>query len=263
MPWATRSGARRTGAHHAAPGCRSDESTHGTRRVGRPSSGPASRLGWYSVSDLTLEVSVPSGAFDLGEILQHEAVSRVELVQFVPMGSSLAPYFHVETGDREAFERDVRADERVAELTHHDGTAGKHLYSVEWAGDLDGFLAALRDHDLLIERGVGNGTRWRFRLRGADDGNVSSFQEALREHDISLDVRRVQQISESATDAYGVTDKQREVLHRAYDVGYFEVPKRTSLDPIADDLDISTQAVSGRLNRGIDNLLENTIVFER
>lgn len=215
------------------------------------------------MTDLTLEVSVPSDAFDLGEILQHGAVSRVELVQFVPMGESLAPYFHVETGDQEAFERDVRADERVAELTHHDGTAGKHLYSVEWAGDLDGFLASLRDHDLLIERGVGNGTRWRFRLRGADHGNVSSFQETLQEHGIPLEIRRVQQISESGDDTYGVTDKQREVLQRAYDTGYFEVPKQTSLDPIAEELDISTQAISGRLNRGLDNLLENTIVFER
>lgn len=59
-----------------------------------------------------------------------------------------------------------------------------------------------------------------------------------------------------------MTERQRTVVHRAFDQGYFETPKESTLEPIAEEMDISPQAVSGLLNRGLKNLLQETLPTE-
>ena len=46
----------------------------------------------------------------------------------------------------------------------------------------------------------------------------------------------------------------------ALEAGYFEVPKQAGIEEIADELDITPQAMSQRLRRGHENLLKNTLV---
>jgi len=51
-----------------------------------------------------------------------------------------------------------------------------------------------------------------------------------------------------------LTDKQREVLDTAREMGYFEVPRDATAAEIAEELDISPQAVSERMRRAISAL---------
>lgn len=60
-------------------------------------------------------------------------------------------------------------------------------------------------------------------------------------------------------DRYGVTPAQRTALVAALESGYFDVPRGTKLEAIADDLDVSTSALSSRLRRGQRSLLRNTL----
>jgi len=52
-----------------------------------------------------------------------------------------------------------------------------------------------------------------------------------------------------------LTEKQREALEAAYAVGYYDVPKTGQLADIARELDLTQQAVSERLRRGISAML--------
>lgn len=47
-----------------------------------------------------------------------------------------------------------------------------------------------------------------------------------------------------------LTDKQREMMQTASDMGYFEVPREVGLAAVADEIGISSQAASERLRRG-------------
>jgi predicted DNA binding protein len=60
-------------------------------------------------------------------------------------------------------------------------------------------------------------------------------------------------------DRYGLTDAQREALRCALELGYFDVPRETKMETIADDLGISTAACSTRLRRGQRALLRETL----
>jgi predicted DNA binding protein len=62
--------------------------------------------------------------------------------------------------------------------------------------------------------------------------------------------------SEGAT---GLTAAQREALLRAYREGYFEEPRETSQEEVADLLDISSTAAGGRIRRGMSKLIETTL----
>lgn len=49
-------------------------------------------------------------------------------------------------------------------------------------------------------------------------------------------------------DVSGITDKQREAVETALEIGYYETPRQADLGAVADRLDISESATSQRLN---------------
>lgn len=53
-----------------------------------------------------------------------------------------------------------------------------------------------------------------------------------------------------------LTDRQREVLETARDIGYYEVPRRTTIDAIADRLNIDSSTASEHLQRAERHLVE-------
>lgn len=92
---------------------------------------------------------------------------------------------------------------------------------------------------------------------------LTAVREAYRERGITFRLERLYSEAETGdggpTDAFGVTDAQREALVRALEAGYYDVPRGTTLDPIAEELGISTTALSTRLRRGQQNLLRHTL----
>lgn len=62
--------------------------------------------------------------------------------------------------------------------------------------------------------------------------------------------------------AYGLTQEQREALIIAYSSGYFCEPREKKLSEIAEKLDLSSTAMSGRLRRGIRNLIAAALTDE-
>lgn len=62
-----------------------------------------------------------------------------------------------------------------------------------------------------------------------------------------------------STNKYGVTSSQREALITALEKGYFNVPRETRMEDIADELGISSSALSAQLRRGQQALLRHTL----
>ena len=111
---------------------------------------PPPKRGESPVSIVVAEFTISSDVFVLGQVLRNHEDVRVDLTQFVPLGDALVPYFWAETDDMPAFEELVRSDDRVASLTRLNGCHGRHLYSIEWATDIGGFIAAVTEHDLIV-----------------------------------------------------------------------------------------------------------------
>ncbi|WP_394349503.1 helix-turn-helix domain-containing protein [Natronococcus pandeyae] len=67
-------------------------------------------------------------------------------------------------------------------------------------------------------------------------------------------VRSVVDSADESTGRRGLTTPQREALACAVRHGYFEIPRRISLEELAAELGVTHQALSERLRRASDTL---------
>ena len=66
----------------------------------------------------------------------------------------------------------------------------------------------------------------------------------------------------SRVDDTPVTDKQREAIRTAYELGYYETPRESDLGDVADELGISKSAASQRLNAVASKLVVGLLQTE-
>ncbi|MFC4436706.1 MULTISPECIES: helix-turn-helix domain-containing protein [Natrialbaceae] len=86
---------------------------------------------------------------------------------------------------------------------------------------------------------------------------LSSYRKRCEERDLSFTLRRLYRSEEEETEKYDLTSRQRDVLRRALEEGYFEVPREISAEELADEFEISSQALSALLRRGQKAILQS------
>lgn len=211
-----------------------------------------------------VEFTVPSEAFELGQALQIPNV-RLKLFQLIPRGNRFVPYLwvHVSDGDFTEFESQLESDYRVDQAMAVEAEDNERLYRINWATELNGLFAGFRSHGLSIDYAKGTPERWEFRVFNREHENLESFQKYCADHDIPLQVERVYHPTPPGKPPdWGLTREQQGALVTAYEQGYFQVPQEVSLEDLGEQLDVSRQAVSDRLHRGLQNLLSQTLVME-
>lgn len=211
---------------------------------------------------VTIRMTIPSEDLEFGQILHAGPDVRIEFTKVVPLTDTTVPYFWVQTADQSTFEESVRSDDRVASLERVVEGANNCLYKIEWESPLNGFSTILHEHDLVVEEAIGTEPEWQFQLRGPNHDNLSALRETLQENGISSTVTGVWSLKAPKLDRYSLTDKQREAVELAFTEGYFDVPKETNLSELAEQLDISRQSFSRRLDRGVYRTLAESVMAE-
>ena len=123
--------------------------------------------------------------------------------------------------------------------------------------DLSG-LEALATADAVIERIEVTPTGWTQTGWFADREAFDQFR-AFWQRNVGFRLHRLTREGESEPPGDGLTDRQREALRIAYELGYFDIPRRASLDDVAAELGISASSVSERLRRAQTQLIEETV----
>jgi predicted DNA binding protein len=111
----------------------------------------------------------------------------------------------------------------------------------------------------LLE-GIGTSEGWKFEVRAEDRDSIGEFRKACQDHDIPIEITAVHALLPVPDDAHDLTDAQQEALLLAYERGYFDSPRSTSLEEIATELGITQQSLSSRLRRGHRRLIGGTLV---
>lgn len=84
---------------------------------------------------------------------------------------------------------------------------------------------------------------------------VAEFETA----GISPDLRKLGAYEGPSRPLDALTERQREVLRAAYDLGYYEVPRDASTDEVAAELDVDASTVTEHLQRAERNLLREIL----
>lgn len=108
------------------------------------------------------------------------------------------------------------------------------------------------------------------RVRGMDDGavavsvvgsqaDISRSVNALDEVGVDVLVDRLADYRGPRTPLDTLTDRQREVLRTAHEMGYYEVPRAVAAEGIAAELDLDPSTVVEHLQRAERNLFDDLL----
>ncbi|WP_101295411.1 bacterio-opsin activator domain-containing protein [Halegenticoccus soli] len=204
---------------------------------------------------------VPAEGFVLSDALSRTNDVRVTAEQVVTLSDArLSPYVRVDGADVDAFESALAADATITEIDRLQNGAEERFYRIEWGPSSAPFLSILDDGtDASVLSARSDGRNWKLRLIFDDRTDFIEFcRRCQRVTPLKLTRVTDGAISTPIGD-YGLTTAQRQALLRALESGYFDVPRRTTQQGLADDLHLSSQSVSQRLRRGQRNLLQNTL----
>jgi predicted DNA binding protein len=208
-----------------------------------------------------VELTLPSRAFELGRILTVEQTTRVRLDTMVPLGGRPTPFVRVEDGARDAFERTVREHPSVTDITEVASQGSETLYAFKWNVSDDSLFKKLGDMDVKLLTATGAPDTWELELRFINHEELSDFQQYYTDENIDVTIERIYNPTKPDAGAwYGLTPVQRETLMSAVEQGYYSLPRRVSTQELGERFDISDQAVTERLRRGIETLVTNTLL---
>lgn len=174
--------------------------------------------------------------------------------------------FWAHGGDQDAFEAALDEDPSVVRARVLTKGPGRRLYSATMSGDPEEFaLRTFVEWDVRVLDTVHTVERSVVTVRCPSREAFATVREAIVERYDHFHTRRLYREgpSDDGDDDFGVTDPQREALLAALEVGYYEVPRDTTLATVAESLGVSDQAVSSRLRRGIATLLRETLARDR
>lgn len=209
-----------------------------------------------------MEFTSPADEFPLGSIFENLPEVTVQLERLIPHDTLIIPYFWVRGGKAEDIEAKFDSHPGVTNIRLVDSVDDEYLMRVEWDREYVGVLNALSETNLVVLSGIGTPEGWRFEVRGESREEISEFRAYCQEHDIRIDITAVHALLAIQGEGYELTDTQREALVLAYELGYFDSPRKVSLEDVAEEIGITQQSLSSRLRRGHRRLIGATLIYE-
>lgn len=209
------------------------------------------------------EFTIPTESFPLGNVFEGHPGVTVELERVIPTNKAIIPYFWVRNigeAEEKEIENALRNHPDVQSLNTVDEVSGEYLMRVEWNPSYEGMLKGIAETAVILLSGVGTAEEWHFEVRADGHEQIATFQQYCREHDLPIELIALYALSEMETGTqYNLTEDQREALQLAYEQGYYQTPRQTTLDEMAGELGITGQSLGSRLRRGIHRLLGSTV----
>jgi len=168
--------------------------------------------------------------------------------------------FHVQGKDFEGFETALAADPTVADVSTVITTPEFRVYRTRLVSTEYLVLTTAVEMGLRLIEAVSGDGGWYAVLELPNSDALREFRNHCLAIGVTVETRKLYRIDAGSTgEAFGLTPSQREAITTAYDAGYFNQPRDTSLQGVADRLGVSSSAAGGRLRRGLRTLVETTL----
>lgn len=213
---------------------------------------------------LIVEFSVSSPELALCEVTSSVPSVQVELTNMIGTDPDRPVlFFWVDGAGIDAFHDELRDDWSVTSVELHTDLDDRRLYRAMLSPEVE-----LVSYPVWVEAGASrlNSTCqdgvWRNRMRFPDRESFDEVRQWCLDNDIAFTLHRMytETTSESREHHTAISPQQAKALETAYRTGYYEIPQGTTATEIADELDISQQAVSERLHRAYATLIEEHVL---
>ncbi|KTG24757.1 helix-turn-helix domain-containing protein [Haloferax profundi] len=205
---------------------------------------------------LIAEVLVPLSALPFGRSVEEYDI-ELELEQTIPLSDSVTSFVWARGPDASDFHTLAEQALETHEVTLVARVPNGALYGSDWDPGTSRLFAELHDHGTVLLECTSTENYWRLRLRVPSHSVLSDLRIHWANNGIEAEFDQITPLAaDEAPLGEGLTDSQREALLLALELGYFDDHRRTSLDELGDELDISRQAVAARLRRAYRTLAE-------
>lgn len=213
-----------------------------------------------TTSTSTARFVLPAEGFTLAALFERVPDARVECESAVANPDDHA-LLVVETDERKHdIDAALRSDSDVAAVECFGERADGWTYRVTWKGRPRQLIQRLVAAGVSLVSVQGRSGEWKLRLLASDRDGIARAHEIMKDLDCAADCRNVSTIDGECSRGSGLTAKQREALVRAFEMGYYNVPRDATATDLADDLGISHQALSERFRRAYHQLVEPELV---
>lgn len=206
------------------------------------------------------EFRLPIEQFALAHTFDEIPDLHVEIERFAAQDpDSVMPFVWVTTDDFEAFETAIDEDPSVDSYSRLAECDGERFYRMDWVADAELVIHLLIEKDAAITTAQTTGETWEFQAMCPEHQFLSEVYEFCEENGLSLTVDSIYELDGNESSAYGLSESQHTSLVKAREMGYYDVPRAVSLSELADELDVSHQALSEKMRRGHGNLIDRTL----
>ncbi|EMA42750.1 helix-turn-helix domain-containing protein [Halococcus saccharolyticus] len=206
-------------------------------------------------------IEIPADEFALHDTLV--AVSDLELdVERVVAHDDerVMPFIWVSSDHMDDVERAFENDASIENLELLSDLGEERLYRMDWTTEIEVVVQILVEADATVLDAFGTDGRWEFRILFPEREALSMTHEFCEENGLTIDIQNIYEMDADRHGRFGLSEAQHETLIAAFEHGHYEVPRDITLDDLADELDISHQALSERFRRAYSTLIENTLI---
>jgi len=148
-------------------------------------------------------------------------------------------FFRFDAADYDELEATFEADHTVTDFSLIVEGNGARTYRIEYAGETKLLSPPLADVGGLTIGAENHLNGWILHLQFQDHDGLYALDEYTTEREIHLDVLELQHVDGYDRDPdFGLTEPQREALLTAYDHGYYDEPRESSLEELAEQLEL-------------------------
>ena len=209
------------------------------------------------------EFSIPTSEFALSETLERRPDMMFEVDRVVAHDTSRVVPFVVAThGEFEGLTEVLEDDSSVAEVDLLDEGEGECYYRMVWSdhAQVIGYMVA--EQNATVHEAIASDGEWHLRVFFPERRGLSATNDYAQENGFTLDVTAIYGLEDLEKAQHNLSERQYHTLTTAVKRGYFEVPRRINADELADELDISSQALSERFRRAIKNLVKSSLLVD-
>jgi predicted DNA binding protein len=205
--------------------------------------------------------TVPASEFALHHALQSVPESTFELERVVLTDDGAAmPLLWVRGADAERAAAAFEADSTVQAATVLAAFDGERLYRMEWVDRTELVARMLTGSGATILDAFGREGRWTIRAMYPEREALADTHEFCTDHGLSFTVESVRELDGGPAGRFGLTADQFEALTAAARRGLFAVPREVTLEELAEEFEVSHQALSERVRRATGALVADTLL---
>jgi len=208
-----------------------------------------------------VEASVPAAQFALADTLERIPGAEFRLVRHVAGGDSGAvPFLWARADDRDRLLDALERDDSTEDVDVLADFEEESLVAVDWRSRIRVLEHVVAEEDATVLDARGREEAWHLRLFFPDHDSVGAVYEWCKDDGIDVDLERICDLSDACQRGnLGLTEEQYEAISRAYEAGYYDVPRKINQEELASTFDVSHQALSERLRRGHQTVVANVL----